>query len=196
MAVDRASVDRRQCLGRQFEWLALRAWGMLTVVDIRVQHRDVVKLAERIVQRAQAGRLDIAAELIMRALATSDADGTFALALALTEQALNAVEDSRVDAAANEMPWQPAYRLSSGHLVTPAHEAIEPMPLAMRMVSALHRGMGGDKEAIAELGQIYERAASADDATFHGMFAALATYAAQGRRDNVEVLAEPASAVV
>jgi hypothetical protein len=81
MAVDRASVDRRQCLGRQFEWLALRAWGMLTVVDIRVQHRDVVKLAERIVQRAQAGRLDIAAELIMRALATSDADGTFALAL-------------------------------------------------------------------------------------------------------------------
>lgn len=179
-------------VGRPFEWLAAAVWGMLVAVDMRLQHREIVSVARRIVQRTQAGRLDIGAELIMRALSTSDADGTFALALALTEQALNAVEDSRLDAAVNDVPWQPAFRLGPDRLVTPADESIEPMPLAMRMVAALHRGMGGDKDAITELGQIYECAASADNATFHGMFAALATYAAHGLNDKVEVLTEPA----
>lgn len=164
-------------------------------MSIQQQHREIVDVARRIVQRHHAGRLDVASELIMRALATSDADATFALALALTEQALAAVEDSRIDAATNDMPWQPAVRLPTGELITPADTSIAPIPLAMRLIAALHQGMGGDKDAIPHLGEIYEQAASADDATFHGMFAALATYAAHGLGERVEVLAEPAAPI-
>jgi hypothetical protein len=157
-------------------------------MDARREHRRFVDLAQRIVQRQQHGRADIAAELIMRALATSDADHTFALALALAEQGLQAVEESRLDAAAAERAWQPAMRTSAGTLVTPADSAIEPIPLAMRLLDAMHRSMAGDKEsAVAELGHTYEQASAAPDEVFHGMFAALATYAARCRNDDVDV---------
>jgi hypothetical protein len=178
-------------LGTGLDWLRPANWGMLVGVDMRLQHREIAEAAQRIVYRAQAGRLDIAAELIMRALATSNANATFALAIALTEEALKAVEESRLDAAKDEMSWQPAYRLHAGRLVTPADDTVEPMPLAIRMLDALHRGMNGDKDAVTELGKIYEVAAAAADATFHGMLAALVTYAAHARNNRIDITAEP-----
>lgn len=161
-------------------------------MSMRKQHGEITEVAKRIVQRHQRGRPDVAAELIMRALTTSDADATFALALALTEQALDAVEDIRLDAAEHGTPWQPAVQLPSGRLITPADTSIAPIPLAMRMVDAMHRAMSGDKDAVTRLGAIYEQAAQADDATFREMFAALATYAAYGFAGKMDVLTEPA----
>lgn len=156
-------------------------------MDTRREHRQFVKLAERIVQRQQLGRPDIAAELIMRALATSDADHTFALALALAEQGLLAVEESRLEAATNERAWQPAMRAEADVLVTPADESTAPIPLAVRMLDAMHRSMVGDQQAVTDLGRIYEQASAAADGVFHGMFAALATYAARCRNNDLDI---------
>lgn len=87
-------------------------------MKLRQQHQDLVETAQRIVLRQQQGQTTIAAELIVRALATSDADTTFALALALTEQALQAVEESRLNATSGQHAWQPAMADATGALIT------------------------------------------------------------------------------
>lgn len=163
-------------------------------MTLRVQHQELVELAGRIVHRQHVGQPDIAAELIMRALATSDADNTFALALALAEKALESVEESRLDAVEADRPWRPAMRLSPQVLVTHEDTAVAPVPLAMRLIEALHRSLTGDKDALADLDAAYAAASTADDAVFHGMFAALATYAARGRAENVEITLDEATA--
>lgn len=61
----------------------------------------------------------------------------------------------------------------------------------MRMLEAMHRGLTGDRDALQELDAIYQQAAAAPDLVFHGLFAALATYAARGRNHQVQVLNEP-----
>lgn len=156
-------------------------------------HQELVDIANRIVLRQQQGRLDQAAELIVRALASSNADQTFALALALTEQALKAAEESRVDAVAAGRGWRPAMHLPDGTLVTPDDQTVAPIPLAMRLIHAMHRSVAlpaedPDKQkALAELGAIYETAAAADNTVFHGLFAALASYAVHGRGDHLDI---------
>lgn len=159
----------------------------------RQQHEELVQIAKRIVLRQEQGRYEQAAELIVRALATSDAEQTFALALALTEQALLAVEESRLDAVNADRGWRPAMRMGDGTLITPSDTAVAPMPLAMRLIDAMHRSVAlntddpAKQRALTELGTVYETAAAADHWVFQGLFAALATYAAYGRADNIEV---------
>lgn len=162
-------------------------------MSLRQEHRDLVALARRIVQRHQGGRPDIAAELIARALVTGDADQTFALALALTEQALDSVEDSRLDAAEAGHDWRPAMYVSPTELVTPDDTSIAAVPLAIRLIDAMHRGMNGSADAVTELGAIYEQAACADDTVFPHVFAALATFAAHGRAETIAELRTPAA---
>lgn len=159
---------------------------------MREEHQELVDLARRIVLRHQQGRLTIAAELIVRALATSDTEHTFGLAVALTDQALLAVESNRIDALAAGRPWRPGMTTPSGELITPADSSAAPVPLALRMIEAMHRGMNGDKDAITELGVIYDTAA-ADATVLHAFFAALATYAAQGLSGQMQIITGPAT---
>lgn len=157
------------------------------------QHQQLVELAQRIVLRYQQRRYEVVAELIARALATSDEDQTFALALALTDQALSSVEESRLDAVTTGRGWQPAMPGPGGVLITPADTSVAPIPLAMRLIDAMHRSVALDKDdpgkqrALADLGVIYETAAAADIEVFRGLFAALASYAAHGRAGDIEI---------
>lgn len=149
---------------------------------MRQQRRELIDLAARIVHRQRRGQFDIAAELVMRALATSNADQTFALALALTEQALYAVEKDRLDAAERNLQWRPAM-MDEGELVTPDSIAVSPVPLAMRMIEAMHQSMAGEPDAVTRIGEVYEEATAAEDWVFHGLFAALAAYTAYAMND-------------
>lgn len=154
---------------------------------MRQQRQELIAVAARIVRRQSRGQFEAAAELILRALATSNADATFAFALALTEQALLAVEDDRVKAAQRDMQWRPAM-MEDDKLVTADTTAITPVALAMRMVETMHRSMVGEPDAVPKLGEVYELATAADDAVFRGMFAALAAYAAYALNDEVRVM--------
>ncbi len=156
-------------------------------MQMRQQRQELMDIAARIVHRQQRGQFEVAAKLIVRALATSDADLTFAFALALAEQALIAVEDDRVNAAEQGMQWRPAM-MEDEQLVTADSTTVSPVALAMRLIEAMHRSMDGEPNAVAEIGEVYEVAAVADDAVFQGMFAALASYAAHALNDEVRVL--------
>ena len=164
------------------------SWRRDSTNPIVSGHQELIDLAQQVIKRALLGHCDIAAELVAAELRSKRVDRAFGLALALGEEALAAVWQSREDAIQRGVAWMPVMpEAGTGRMLSPAEEDIHPIVLAMRLLDALHRRLIGDQHATKDLGKVYETALTASEEVFFGFYDALILYAVSAQRGDITV---------